>query len=63
MKTDATDSWPEIHWEIGKLLEADIDERMEVFEATGTDNDGYTYEGVAYFYGGEFEEMKEISLI
>lgn len=63
MKTDATDIWPEIHWEIGELLESDIDERMEAFMASGTDSGGHTYEGTAYFYGGEFEEIKDISFI
>ncbi len=61
MKTDADDFWNEIEWEIGELTEKDIDERLEVFAATGVDKNGQTYEGYAYFYGGEFEEMKEIS--
>lgn len=61
MKTAADDFWNEIEWEIGELLESDIDERMEVFLAKGIDEGGKCYEGEAYFYGGEFEEMKNIN--
>jgi hypothetical protein len=56
----ASEFLPEIDWEFGELLEKDIDERMEVFIATGFDKEGYTYEGEAYFFGGEFEEVKDV---
>ncbi len=63
MKSAATNEFPEIEWEIGQLLERDIDERMEVFEALGSDKEGNQYEAEAYYYGNELEEIKHIEKV
>jgi len=60
MKTKATNEFPEIEWEIEDLLEKDIDERMEVFNAIGTDKDGNEYSGSAYYFCDVLEEIKDI---
>ena len=60
MKTKATDQFPEIEWEIGDLLDRDIDERMEVFIAEGEDANGNKYSGSAYYVCDSFEEIRDI---
>ncbi len=60
MKTKATNEFPEIEWEIGDLLDRDIDERMEVFNAEGEDAEGNEYSGSAYYICDRFEEIKDI---
>ncbi len=63
METKASEEFPAIEWEIGKLLDRDIDERMEVFEAMGHDNDGNQYEGTAYYFSDMFDEITNIQLL
>lgn len=60
IKSKPTEEFPAIEWELGPLLEKDIDERMEVFEALGSDKEGNQYEAEAYYYGNELEEIKNI---
>ncbi len=64
-KTPATENYPEIEWEDLKeeLLDSDIDERMEVYRTTGMGTDGKTYSGSAYFFSGEFDDIKDIEEI
>ena len=63
MKTKATDKLPEIEWEVLDLLDKDVDERMEVYYAFGTSADGREYEGSAYYFCGELDEIKDIEEI
>lgn len=56
----ATDKLPTIEWEICDLIEYDLEERMEVFDALGKDRRGNSYSGSAYYFAGEFEEIKDI---
>ncbi len=63
MKSVATNEFPEIEWEIGEMISKDIDERMEVFVATGEDAAGNKYEAEAYYYGNELEEIKHIEKV
>lgn len=60
MLIESNEVLPAIEWEFGELLEKDIDERMEVYLANGTDFQGHTYTGSAYFYSGELDEIKDI---
>ncbi|MEN6569035.1 MAG: hypothetical protein ABFC18_03380 [Rikenellaceae bacterium] len=58
--TSATSDYPEIQWELGSVLETDIEERMVVREAAGCDKEGNNYSASAYFYAGEFEQMEGV---
>jgi len=60
MKTKATNEFPEIEWEFSDLLDCDIEERMEVFNAEGEDADGNKYSGSAYYICDRFEEIRDI---
>lgn len=55
----------EIDWHDKKveLLESDIDERMEVYIAYGTDEAGKSYTGTAYFFCDELYIINEIERI
>lgn len=51
----------QIEWTVtNEILEKDIDERLEVFLAEGTDKQGNKYTGLAEFVCGEFEGIKDI---
>lgn len=63
MTTKPTNTLPEIEWEIGHLIDKDIDERMEVFAAEGIGSDGNTYSGAAFYFCDEFDEIKDIELV
>ena len=55
---------PVIDWEItSELLDWDTEERMKVFTAEGTDQNGKRYAGSAYFFCGELDEIKDIEQI
>lgn len=58
--TIKTADWPAITWELGDVLDADPEERMKVYEASGYDNEGNSYTGSAYFFAGVFEQMEGI---
>lgn len=60
MRTKATDKLPDIEWECLELLEKDVDERMEVYNAIGSDANGNDYSGSAYFFCDIFEDVKDI---
>ena len=60
MKTIATETHPEIDWEIGDFLDRDFDERMETFIAEGESDDGRKWQGTAYYFCDIFEEVTDI---
>ena len=60
MKTIATETHPEIDWEIGDFLDRDFDERMETFIAEGESADGRKWQGTAYYFADVFEEITDI---
>lgn len=63
MKTKANNDFPEIDWEIGELMDRDVDERMEVFAAEGQGTDGNIYSGIAYYFCDEFDKIEDIELV
>ena len=58
--TPQHDDLPEITWELGDVLDADPEERMKVYEASGYDKEGCSYVASAYFFAGVFEQMEDI---
>lgn len=63
MKTKANNEFPEIDWEIGELMDKDVDERMEVFVANGEDEEGNKYTGIAYYFCDELDGIKDTELV
>jgi hypothetical protein len=58
--TIKTDEYPEISWELGDVLDADPEERMKVYEASGYDKSGNSYVASAYYFAGVFEQMEGV---
>lgn len=51
----------EIEWTVtNEIIESDIDERLEIYKAEGTDKSGNKYLGSALFVCGDFEGVKDI---
>lgn len=62
MKTPATNDLPEIEWDQDRLMETDIDERMEIWRMIGIGTNGLHYSGSGYYFCGELDSIKDIEL-
>ena len=61
--TKATDKLPAIDWEMMGVIERDLEERMVIKLALGTDEDSNLYHGSAEYCCGELIEIRDIQEI